>query len=176
MMKMTRRGALRALGAGAALLGFGAASGCGRGGSSMMAGGGMMGSATAGDMSAYMDLFARHDEIRRTVEDIPGGVRTITESDALELTRRLQTHVASMYEHLGRGAEVRCMSRTLPSLFRNADHYRRELQLTPKGVVVTETSRDRRIARAIRAHADEVSGFVREGMPAMMRGMMGAAG
>jgi hypothetical protein len=174
MTKMTRRGALRALGAGAALLGFGAASGCGRGGRATMTGGGMMGSASGADMSAYMDLFTRHDEIRRTVEEIPGGVRTITESDAPELARRLQTHVASMYDHLGHDAEVRCMSRTLPTLFRNADRYRRELKLTPNGVVVTETSRDPGLASIIRGHAHEVSGFVREGMPAMMRRMMGA--
>src|SRR2546428_902169 len=176
MMEMTRRGALRAIGAGAALLGLGAVSGCGRRGSGAMMKGRMMGSATAADMSGYMDLFARHDEIRRTVEEIPGGVRTITESDAPELSRRLQTHVASMYDHLGRDAEVRCMSRTLPTLFRNADRYRRELKLIPKGVVVTETSRDTRLASNIRGHANEVSGFVREGMPAMMRGMMGAGG
>src|SRR5712692_321590 len=85
MTKMTRRGALRAIGAGAALLGVGAAAGCGWGGSGMMTGGGMMGSASGADMSAYMDLFARHDEIRRTVEEIPGGVRTITESDAQDM-------------------------------------------------------------------------------------------
>jgi hypothetical protein len=176
MTKMTRRGALRAIGAGAALLGVGAAAGCGRRGSGMMTGGGMMGSASGADMSAYMDLFARHDEIRRTVEEIPGGVRTTTESDAPELARRLQTHVASMYDHLGRDAEVRCMSRALPTLFRNADRYRRELKQTPKGVVVTETSRDPRLASIIRGHADEVSGFVHQGMPAMMRGMMGARG
>lgn len=63
-----------------------------------MMGEGMMGAATGADMSAYADLFARHDEIRRTVEKIPGGVRTVTESDAPELVARLQAHVASMYE------------------------------------------------------------------------------
>ena len=47
------------------------------------------------------------------------------------------------------------------------------LTLTQMGVSVTETSTDPAITRAIRAHADEVSGFVRDGMPAMMGGMMG---
>jgi len=45
----------------------------------------MMGSATDEDMSSYIQLFARHREIRRTLEEIPGGVRTITESDVPEL-------------------------------------------------------------------------------------------
>ena len=137
---------------------------------------GMMGSASGADMSTYMELFARHSEIRRRVETIPGGVRTITESDAPELAAQLQAHVASMYDHLDRGAEVRCMSRSLPTLFRHANGYRRMLTTTAKGVAVTETSSDQRLAATIRAHADEVTGFVRDGMQAMMGGMMGAGG
>lgn len=176
MTKMTRRTTVRALAAGAGLLGIGAAAGCGRRSGDTMMGGGMMGSATAADMSSYMELFARHTEIRRTVEKIPGGVRTVTESDAPELAAQLQAHVASMYDHLDRGAEVRCMSKTLPTLFRNADGYRRKLTTTPKGVVVTETAADPRLVRMIRGHAHEVTGFVRDGMQAMMRGMMGANG
>ena len=37
-----------------------------------------------GDMSVYrdMDMFNRHNEIKRVVEKIPGGVRTITRSDS----------------------------------------------------------------------------------------------
>ena len=36
-------------------------------------------------MQPYMDMFARHKEISRTVEEIPGGVRTTTESIPLSL-------------------------------------------------------------------------------------------
>ncbi len=78
-----------------------------------------------------------------------------------------------MYTHLNQHAEVTCMSSSLPTLFRNSNGYRRELTLTAKAVVVTETSSDPRLVSAIRAHAQEVSGFVRDGMPAMMRSMMG---
>ena len=48
--------------------------------------------------------------------------------------------------------------------------------MTANGVAVTETAADPRLARIIQEHAHEVSGFVRDGMPAMMRGMMGATG
>lgn len=133
---------------------------------------GMMG--TSVDMSAYMEFFDRHTEIRRTVRHVPGGVRTRTESDAPDLVAKLQQHVAAMYDHLNKGAEVTCMSQSLPTLFRHADGYRRSLVLTKKGVVVTETSSNPQLAKAIRAHAREVTGFVREGMHAMMgNGMMG---
>jgi hypothetical protein len=132
-----------------------------------------MGSATQADMSSYMKLFDRHTDLKRTVEAIDGGVRTTTESDAPELIALLQSHVSSMYSHLNQRAEVTCMSSSLPILFRNSTSYRRELTFTPKRVVVTETSSDPRITTAIRAHAQDVTGFVRDGMPAMMRGMMG---
>jgi len=176
---ITRRAALGLLAAGGAVLGLGLAGGYllrdalkSVGGSGMM-GSGMMGSATQADMSSYTKLFDRHTELRRTVEAIDGGVRTTTESDAPDLIALLQAHVSSMYTHMSQHAEVTCMSSSLPTLFRNSSGYRRELMLTANGVVVTETSSDPRIATAIRAHAQEVSGFVHDGMPAMMRGMMG---
>jgi len=177
MTGITRRAALGLLAAGGALVGLGLAGGymlrdamklIGGG----MTGSGMMGSATQADMSSYTKLFDRHAELRRTVEAIDGGVRTTTESDAPDLIALLQAHVSSMYTHLNQRAEVTCMSSSLPTLFRNSTSYRRELTLTTKGVAVTETSSDPRLTNAIREHAQEVSGFVRDGMPAMMRGMM----
>ncbi len=77
-----------------------------------------------------------------------------------------------MYQHLDQGSEVTCMSASLPALFRNAPSYRRTLTTTPRGVAVTETSDDPRVTAAIRAHAEEVTGFVDLGMPAMLKAMM----
>ncbi|PLV50458.1 hypothetical protein X011_13370 [Mycobacterium tuberculosis variant microti OV254] len=124
-------------------------------------------------MSLYMDMFNRHTEITRTVEEIPGGVRTTTQSEAPDLATQLHAHVSSMYTHVDQGSEVMCMSQSLPILFRNHGGYRRQLTLTPTGVIAEETSDDPALTDAIRTHAREVSGFVRDGMPAMMRGMMG---
>jgi hypothetical protein len=181
MIRLTRRQALYWLAMGAGLAGLGFAGGSvlvgrsGSGGTSGQAGGDttMMGGASRGDMNSYMDLFNRHGEITRTVEAIPGGIRTTTESGVVELAAQLQAHVTSMYRHLEEGAEVVCMSPTLPTLFRSAGDYRREFVSTAKGVVVSETSTDPMVVAAIRAHANEVSGFVRDGMPAIMAGMMG---
>src|SRR2546430_17460518 len=175
MRTITRRAAIGLIAAGGALLGLGAAGGFllrdamkSLSGDGMM-GTEMMGSATQADMSSYMNLFDRHHEITRTVEVIEGGIRTTTESDSADLVAQLQAHVSSMYGHLNQHAEVTCMSSSLPTLFRNSTSYRRELTITAKGVVVTETSRDPRITKAIREHAQDVSGFERDGMPAMMR-------
>ncbi len=174
MANFTRRAALAALGAGAAL---------GIGYTFRVVGppairvrltdcGGMMGAGPA-DMSIYMDMFNRHADIARTVEEIPGGVRTTTQSGSPDLAAQLHAHVSSMYSHLDRGVEVMCMSQSLPTLFRNAGGYRRRLTLTPTGVIAEETSDDPNLIDTIRAHAREVTGFVRDGMPATMHGMMG---
>jgi hypothetical protein len=128
----------------------------------------------AADMGRYTEMFNRHSEITRTVEEIPGGVRTVTQSNSPDLVALLQAHVSSMYSHLDQAAEVMCMSGSLPTLFRHANGYRRQLTFTPTGVIAEETADDPALTQAIRAHAQEVTGFVHDGMPAMMRGMMGS--
>ena len=179
---ITRRALLTGLAGGGGLLAFGLVGGyllrnlfqAGAERPGGMMGGGMMGGATSADMNMYMTLFDRHAELKRAVEEIAGGVYTTTESDSPALAALIKSHVSSMYGHVNQEAEVTCMSNSLPTLFRNAPRYRRQLLLTDKGVSVTETSDDPRLVAAIGAHAQEVSGFVRDGMPAMMRGMMGS--
>jgi hypothetical protein len=174
--RMTRRAALTAVGAGA-IVGLGYVLRGVLGSPAPVVrliddGGGMMGVSPM-DMSRYIEMFNRHNELTRTVEDIPGGIRTTTESNSPELAAQLKAHVSSMYSHLEQGGEVMCMSDSLPTLFRHSDGYRRQLTLTPMGVIAEETTDDPDLIQAIRAHAQEVTGFVRDGMPPMMRGMMG---
>lgn len=88
------------------------------------------------------------------------------------MTALLQAHVSKMYKHVDQGREVQCMSDSLPTMFRHASAYRRKLTLTARGVAVEETSDDPQVLGAIHRHAEEVSAFVREGMAAMMKGMM----
>jgi hypothetical protein len=174
--RMTRRAALTTVAAGAVVgLGYvlrgvlGSPAPAVR----LVDGGGMMGVSPT-DMSRYMEMFNRHNELTRTVEEIPAGIRTTTQSDSPELAAQLKAHVSSMYSHLEQRGEVMCMSDSLPTLFRHADGYRRQLTLTPTGVIAEETADDPQLVAAIRAHAQEVTGFVRDGMPPMMRGMMGS--
>ncbi|MFN8087594.1 MAG: hypothetical protein U0R81_01205 [Mycobacterium sp.] len=177
-----RRSALRALGAlgllgSAALLGWRRAPDGHRRGSPevQLADNGMMDGA---NMGQYMEMFARHNEIHRTVTDIPGGVRATTESNSPELTAQLQAHVSDVYSRLNRGFPIMgaATSATLPVLVRNAANYRRHLTLTPTGVSIEETSDDPALTQVIRDHAREVSGFVADGMPAALQPMMGGMG
>jgi hypothetical protein len=174
--RMTRRAALTAIGAGAIVgLGYVLREVLGAPAPAVRLiddGDGMMGVSPT-DMARYMEMFKRHNELARTVEEIPGGIRTTTQSNSPELAAQLTAHVSSMYSHLEQGGEVMCMSDSLPTLFRRADGYRRQLTFTPTGVIAEETADDPQLVAAIRAHAQEVTGFVRDGMPPMMRGMMG---
>ena len=91
MARLTRRAAIAALGA------VGASSVLGLGyvlrsmfeppstAIRLTDGGGFMGAGHM-DMSRYMEMFMRHNEINRVVEDIPGGVRTTTQSTSPDLT------------------------------------------------------------------------------------------
>ena len=47
-------------------------------------GGGFMGADPA-DMNRYMQMFMRHNELNRVVQEIPGGVRTTTQSNSQSL-------------------------------------------------------------------------------------------
>ncbi|WP_036488772.1 hypothetical protein [Myxosarcina sp. GI1] len=132
---------------------------------------GMMGG-NREDMQIVHRLFANHDQIRRTVEEIPGGVRTLTESDNPQITALIQAHVQSMHQRVDEGRWFAMMSRTLPTMFRNADRYQRQNKNTSKGISVTKTSDDPDLVAVLREHSREVSGFVEGGMPCMGGGMM----
>ncbi len=140
------------------------------------AAGGMMGRdsmGSSGDMNLVMALFRNHQSIRRTVEDLPNGIRATTESDDPQVAALIRAHVAAMYQRIALNRPFTMMSPTLPALFRNKQRYDRRLTMTPKGVAVTETSADRHLVAVIQAHGREVTGFVNDGMAAMMRDMMG---
>jgi hypothetical protein len=126
-----------------------------------------------GPMRTGMELFMRHGEIRRSVTELPNGVHAVTESDDPQTAALIRAHVGEMYRRLDQNrAFPYPMSRSVPAMFAHGTAYRRTLEATPKGVAVTETSDDPAMVAIIRQHAREISGFVREGMPAMMHDMM----
>jgi hypothetical protein len=126
-----------------------------------------------GPMRTGMELFQRHDQVRRTVTALPNGIRATSESNDPQTAALLQKHVADMYQRLERDQPFPYpMSRSVPELFAKSARYRRRLEMLPHGIAVTETSDDPQMVALIHAHAREIDGFVAEGMPAMMRGMM----
>ena len=136
----------------------------GRGGRGMMGDG-----AHAADMQVFHQLFDRRAEITRRVLNREDGIETVTESTSPDVTRLLQTHVASM---LARVKEQRPIHRRDPlfaELFRHAGHIVAKYELTVGGVRVVETSQDPYVVRLIQAHAEVVSAFIANGRSEMMK-------
>ncbi|OGA94843.1 MAG: hypothetical protein A3G27_01085 [Betaproteobacteria bacterium RIFCSPLOWO2_12_FULL_66_14] len=142
-----------------------------------MAGGPMMGGrmqqdeAFAADMRLVHEMLRYNDRIKRTVTNLPDGIRTVTESDDAQVAQSIAAHVASMEKRLDEGRVFNLFSPTLPVLFAKKDKIRTKVETTGKGVIVVQTSDDAEVVAALQAHALEVSELAREGMVAMMRGM-----
>ena len=125
--------------------------------------------AFAGDMQLVHGLLNGHESIRRTVNNLPDGIRTITESDDPQVAQTIKAHVASMEKRLDEGRVFNLFSPTLPVLFDNKDKIKTTVAMTDKGVIVTQNSTDANVVSALQAHAVEVSELARDGMAAMIR-------
>lgn len=154
---MTARAKIASWSAGVALagvLGFTVGALAQPAGGRMCRGGGGMGPGGGhdGDMMQIHSLFARRNEIQRTVTPIPGGVRTITESEDPAVAARLREHVKSMYARLREKRPINARDPLFAALFDNADKIHVEMQDTPKGITVTETSADPAVVGLVRRH------------------------
>jgi hypothetical protein len=145
-----------------------------------MMGGPMAGAMHQGDASFADDMRLVHamlvdnTRIKRTVENLPDGIRTVTESDDPAVARAIKAHVASMEQRLKDGRVFNLFSPTLPILFENKDKIKTTIEITGKGAIVTQTTADSKVASALQAHALEVTELAREGMVAFMRNMRSA--
>ncbi|WP_286737659.1 hypothetical protein [Thiomonas sp. SCN 64-16] len=120
-----------------------------------------------------MELFERHELIRREVKELPNGVHDVTTSADPATAALIQEHVVDMYARLAQDRPFPYpMSNSVPQMFANPTKYQRKLDILPDGVAVTETSSDPEMVAVIKAHSRELDRFAKEGMPAMMRGMM----
>jgi hypothetical protein len=138
----------------------------------MMAGG--HDSSTLTDMSAIHELAAMHDRIRRTVTNLPNGIRTVTESDDPRIAQLIRDHVASMGQRVraGRMLNVPIESPAVHAIYANKDKISTTSEPSARGIVVTQTSSDPKVIALLQEHAVEVSELVRGGMAAMHTAMM----
>jgi len=120
---------------------------------------------SSADMGLVHDLVMNHTKIKRTVTNLPNGIRTVTESDDPEVAQTIKAHVASMSERLKDGREFNIFSTTLPVLFENRDKIKSEVTVTEKGSVVTRTSTDAKVVAALQGHARSGSDRTCAGRP-----------
>ena len=146
----------------------------------MIGRGGMMGGMRGGDstssavMRVVHELMMNHDKLRRTVVNLPNGIRTITESDDSVMAAQIKEHVAATGEFVTKGVDpnLPMSSPALHGVLRNGRRINRQTEVTVKGVIVIETSDDPETVAQLQAHAAEVTDLVNRGMAAMHEAMM----
>lgn len=112
----------------------------------------------------FHELLSRHDTIDRTVEDIPGGVRTVTTSQDPEVAALIRLHVRQMKSRFEADMPVRRWDPLFVELLKNYDKITFNLEDVPGGLRATQTSKDPQVVLLIRQHAHRgVSEFVKRG-------------
>ncbi len=138
-----------------------------------MQGGGMGGMKSdpshMADMEVFHALMDHREQIQRTVTVRADGVDTLTESDDPAVVTLIQTHVNAMYGRVKEARPIHIRDPLFRAVFENAGKIVMTHEMTPKGIKVTETSADPYVAQLIKAHAEVVSLFIKNGQPEMMK-------
>lgn len=126
------------------------------------------------EVSDLKTIFINHMKIDRVVENLPNGIRTVTESDDADLRDSIVTHVAFMVTRLeeGRNPQVMIQSPTLNLLFDRYDEIDTVIEMTDLGIEVIQTSENSEVVALLQKHAAEVSDMSERGMAAVHERMM----
>jgi hypothetical protein len=119
------------------------------------------------DMALFHFLLDHREEIRRSVEELPDGVETLTESDDAEIAGKIREHVRAMYSRLEEGRPIHARDPLFAEIFRHADKIEMTMENTEGGLRVRETSTDPYVAKLIKSHAEVVSRFLANGRAEM---------
>jgi uncharacterized protein YdcH (DUF465 family) len=121
-------------------------------------------------MRVIHTLLREHEEIRRDVERIAGGIRATTVSARPEIADLIRTHVRQMKARIEAGEPIRQMDPVFREIFEHHTKIDMEIEEIRGGVRVMETSEDAQVVLLIRRHArGAVSEFVADGMQRAMQ-------
>ena len=126
------------------------------------------------EVNDLKQLFQKHNEIKRLVENIPNGIITVTETDNEELRSSIVDHVTMMVTRLQeeKNPQVIIQSPTLHEIFEYYDEIETEIELTEKGISLIQTSENPEVVALLQQHAAEISDMVDRGMQAVHERMM----
>ena len=137
---------------------------------------GLIGTNTTDDeVNELRALFTNHSEITRSVENLPNGIKTITETENADLRDKLVSHAVGMIRRLEKNLdpEIPIQSPTLTPIFEDGTSITTEIEMTDKGIAVIQTSDNPETVAALQKHAAEVSDLAERGMQAVHEQMMG---
>ncbi len=114
-------------------------------------------------------LFINHTEITRTVENLPNGIKTITETENPELRDQLISHVIGMMSRVSenRDPQIPIQSPMLTPIFEDGASIITDFEITEKGIIFIQTSDNPDTVDALQKHAAEVSDLAARGMEAV---------
>ncbi|MEQ9066725.1 MAG: hypothetical protein RLO18_08380, partial [Gimesia chilikensis] len=92
------------------------------------------------DHADFRYLLTNHQKIRRDVQLLPNGVKTLTESDDPQVAAKIREHVYWMKERVEKQQPIRMRDPLFAELFKHARQIKMVTENTPKGVRVIETS------------------------------------
>ena len=118
------------------------------------------------DMVTIMTLLRNHAAIRFVIRDIPGGERTLTTSKDPEVVKAIRLHAREMRARVKQGSNIRPNDPIFVEIFRRHKQIRDVITDIPGGVSEDETSPDPQMILLIRAHAQIVAKFARQGLAA----------
>ena len=129
---------------------------------------------TENELDDLKTIFKNHKQITRTVENISNGITTTTETTDDKLRDALVSHVVAMVARLEekRDPKIIIQSPTLDKLFAESDAIQTNITMTELGIVVTQTSANPIVVKALQTHAAEVSDMARRGMEAVHERML----
>jgi hypothetical protein len=120
-----------------------------------------------GVMREAMGLVHAHTMIEREIEEIPGGVRTVTTTSDPSVLERLRSHPRNMDAYYDQGGSVRHWDPLFMELSKHHDKITMTFRDIENGIEVESISDDPVVTGLIRAHAAKVSEFVARGMAAV---------
>jgi hypothetical protein len=115
------------------------------------------------DMDVFHYLLDHRKQITRKVTKVPTGVETLTESDNREVAAKLHLHVEAMHKRLLEGRPIHMRDPLFREIFRHAEKIKLTVEKVPKGVKVSEVSKDPYVAKLIQAHAEVLNQFLAKG-------------
>lgn len=123
-------------------------------------------------------MFRNFNTLSRSVTELPDGIRTVTKSSDPVVMENLVSHVTGMIgrvENLD-DPKIIIQSPTLDIFFVRGKGIKSDINVTEDGIVVTQTSDDPEVVKALQIHAGEVSAMAERGMQAVHEMMMKRAG
>jgi len=117
-----------------------------------------------GVMGLIHGLLDQRQQIRRAVEEIPGGMMTLTTSDDPKITAAIRQHVRQMKDRFANGQPIRMWDPLYAELFAQREKIKLDVQDVAGGVSVRHTSEDPKVASLIHQHATKaVNEFLAKG-------------